>query len=280
MLFRNRGAAQLVIDCLLLVAVMITVWRIGALWLANQQPNPALTETLMKSIQPGARIVMSDVRWVESPQNVVLFLRTTCPGSNNSVEFYRRLTALADLKANVRFVIVSDEPEKEVRQWLTGNSVFARHVVHVPAFMSLGVEWTPTLLIVADDGVVTDLMIGELSERDEEGFMARLSRATHTESLNNLPVLQTISDGEFRQSFGNTRQQVIDVRERDVYNGDHRTGAVNIPADELGTRAAIELAAPLPVFVDCSVEILQRMCRKAAYDLVFRGFSQVVMIVP
>ena len=146
--------------------------------------------------------------------------------------------------------------------------------------MSLGIDWTPTLLIVGIDGLITDVMVGELSQREEELFMARLTGDPDAGILNNLPVVTIISDGEFRNIDVDTWPHVVDVRDRKPHRRDGRAAAVNIPADELGTRALIELATTRPVFVDCSVEIPYRECRYAAYVLAYDGFSPVAMIVP
>ena len=279
MLILNRRKARLSIDCLLFVIVAITAWRVGMPWLTAWQDRPAFDGMLTEPLRPGTKISILDGHGIESKQNVVLVVNTTCPGSNDSVQFYRRLATRIDSMPHARIVVLSDETEGAVRQWLEDNSIGVRHVVQVPALVSVGLDWTPTLFIVGENGVVTDLMIGALSELEEESFMARLAHVPGTEPMNNLPVLKTVSDGEFREKSSDARPQVIDVRKRDAYNRNHRAGAVNIPSDELETRASIELATELPAYVDCSVGIPYPECRHAAYVLAFGGFPRVGMIV-
>ena len=72
---------------------------------------------------------------------------------------------------------------------------------------------------------------------------------------------------------------VLDVRDRAEYGLNHNRRAMNIPADELGIRARVEMAASDKLFVDCRVGSL-RDCRDAARGLVLDGFTHVKVIVP
>jgi TonB family protein len=75
------------------------------------------------------------------------------------------------------------------------------------------------------------------------------------------------------------RPIVLDIRPRSDFSRGHRTGAVNIPADELAVRAGIELDKVRPVVVDCSREET-RMCQRAAATLKAAKFSRILIFLP
>ena len=274
-------AARRAIDCVLLVALVATVWRIGGIWSSSDQSAaaPNVADDLPELIQPQTTLAVTNVLWSETPRSVVLIMRTSCSVCQNSVAFYRDIVAEASARGDLRFIVASDEPEAEVREWLDTNSIGSSQVARVPALMSIGIVGTPTLLAVGDDGVVIDVMVGRLSPSQEERFLAKLSSNVATEPMNNLPAPKTIPDEEFRQLSINARVQVLDVRNRAEYGEGHRSGAVNIPFDELETRALLGLSVTAPLFVDCSVGSMLT-CRNAALFLTLLQFPQVLMIAP
>jgi TonB family protein len=75
------------------------------------------------------------------------------------------------------------------------------------------------------------------------------------------------------------RPIVLDIRPRSDFSRGHRTGAVNIPADELAVRAGIELDKARPVVVDCSREET-RTCQRAAATLKAGTFNRILIFLP
>jgi rhodanese-related sulfurtransferase len=71
---------------------------------------------------------------------------------------------------------------------------------------------------------------------------------------------------------------VLDVGAREAFRRGHWPGAVNIPADEIAIRAAIELPREKAIVIDCTQE--QRFyCDVAAWGLADLKFKDVVLLV-
>jgi rhodanese-related sulfurtransferase len=86
---------------------------------------------------------------------------------------------------------------------------------------------------------------------------------------------QEISSAELTTKYRNVL--VVDIREREEFSASHREGAINIPVDELDSRAPVEVPTGRPVAVDCSVDT-SRTCRQAAHRLRSLGFPSVLVI--
>ena len=71
---------------------------------------------------------------------------------------------------------------------------------------------------------------------------------------------------------------LIDPWERNDYDQRHRAGAVNMPLEELQSRATIELSRSQPVVVDCH-QGSEPICNAAAQLLTPLGFPDVVIFV-
>ncbi len=63
--------------------------------------------------------------------------------------------------------------------------------------------------------------------------------------------LRRIDEAEFKALLETGDVVVVDPRERELYARGHREGAINVPVEELDSRAAVELSAARVVVVDC-----------------------------
>ena len=71
---------------------------------------------------------------------------------------------------------------------------------------------------------------------------------------------------------------LLDVSSRDVFVARHELGAVNIPLDELGTRAIPELRRPAQILLSCSGTPIT-VCRTAGLRLKALGFNSVTLLL-
>ena len=82
------------------------------------------------------------------------------------------------------------------------------------------------------------------------------------------------------QELQRSRPVLLDIQERDEFARGHRDAAVNIPRDELLTRAGIELDVSRPVVIDCA-RLETRRCHEAARTLLQAGkFARVFVLLP
>jgi hypothetical protein len=103
------------------------------------------------------------VDWKRNHRTLVLAISTTCHFCKDSVPFDQKLGAA---EKDVKMVAVLPQPVAEAQKYLSGAGVHVDEVRQVP-LNTLGVRGTPTLMLVDDAGVVTDVWAGKLQPDQE-----------------------------------------------------------------------------------------------------------------
>ena len=249
-------------------------------WIESQEgvPKPHV-RPVPELIQPGT-IFDSEILRSNDGKNVILFTRTTCPFSNAEVPFYRDIGDWASIVSGAQFIVVSDESPATVRGWLSNHGIRADRIVDTAGsdLYTLGVIVTPTVATTNEIGMVTGVLVGALARSLKDSFLATLSSGRGG-PMNNYLDPPVVSNETFERLANDDNAVVLDVRDRAEYRIDHYPQAMNIPADELGIRGPVEIAAFRRVFVDCRVGHLGD-CRQAARWMVLDGFRDVVVVVP
>lgn len=112
------------------------------------------------------------VDWKKNHRTLVLAISTTCHYCKDSVPFYQKLGATG---TDVKMVAVLPQTVTEGQQYLSGAGMHVDDVKQVP-LNTLGVRGTPTLLLVNDVGVVTDVWTGKLQPDQEAQVLAALGK--------------------------------------------------------------------------------------------------------
>ncbi|HXO06070.1 MAG TPA: hypothetical protein VN884_10635 [Candidatus Sulfotelmatobacter sp.] len=112
------------------------------------------------------------VDWAKNHRTLVLAISTTCHFCKDSVPFYRKLAAV---EKEVKTVAVLPQPVTEAQQYFSSAGLHVDDVRQVP-LNTLGVRETPTLLLVNDAGVVTDVGAGKLEPSQETQVLATLEK--------------------------------------------------------------------------------------------------------
>jgi len=112
------------------------------------------------------------VDWAKNHRTLVMAISTTCHFCKDSVPFYQKLTAA---EKEVKMIAVLPQPVTEAQQYLSGAGVRVDEVRQVP-LNTLGVRGTPTLLLVNDLGVVTDVWVGRLQPDQEAQVLTALEK--------------------------------------------------------------------------------------------------------
>lgn len=120
----------------------------------------------LSAISPGTALTVKDVRWEEGDRTVVLALSKGCHFCSESASFYRRLAELARRSPRLQLVAALPQGEEEGREYLSSLGVSIEHVKQAP-LDTLGVQGTPTLILVNADGKVMRSWIGELPPDEE-----------------------------------------------------------------------------------------------------------------
>lgn len=262
-------------------AIVALAISAGALLWARPSAAPSATPVAAPIASPepvlgrGSRLPASLVAPTREPQ-VVLFLGVDCGACNTSATFYRALGTQLKKGVPVTFVAMSIDEHTVVRQWLDEHKIHADSISRLSTPEEIGLVATPTLMIV-ENGVVEDVVIGALSPSEEQQFIARARDRDW-----GAPVDRGL---HFREVEVDTwtpatpAPLTVDIRSREDFRAGHRDGSVNIPFDEVATRIPAEYSPSTPVVVDCTVAPIMH-CRISSSSLQTAGFSDVTILIP
>jgi rhodanese-related sulfurtransferase len=227
----------------------------------------------------GSVLQLPGLAWWTTPLHVVALVDTGCKACADSVPFYQVLSARVAKQSEAQLVVAAAEDPLRVQEWLTRMNISAHKIVQIGDPASYGFSEIPTLLIVTDQGSVTDIVQRVLPQSVQDAFIRRLTHRTDEEGLQETFGAREIESRDFRPSRPSDVVQVLDVRDRQSYQKSHRTGSRNIPFDELQSRAEAELDLSRPVVVDCSRGRVD-ICRIAGARLKSHGFVDVAVVLP
>jgi thioredoxin-related protein len=114
---------------------------------------------------------LPDVDWKASDQTLVLVLSTTCHFCTESTPFYKQV--IQKRKGRTRLIAVLPQSVEAGRKYLADLGIAVDDVRQAPP-SSLGVQGTPTLLLVNKDGVITSSWRGKLRPEKELEVIAKL----------------------------------------------------------------------------------------------------------
>ena len=133
--------------------------------------SPTSNVPQRRSIQAGTKISLPGIDWSKSTRTVVLALSTTCHFCSESAPFYQKPQ---QQKANsARLVAVLPQSVEDSRNYLNKLGVSVSDVVQ-SSLGGVGVSGTPTLLLIDNEGSVTDSWVGKLSDSEVAKVFAQI----------------------------------------------------------------------------------------------------------
>lgn len=118
----------------------------------------------------GSKLTLPDIEWPRDDQTLVLALSNTCRFCTESATFYQQLIRE---RGNVRTIAVLPQAVGESRKYLGGLNVRVDHIKQM-TLQSIGVEGTPTLILLDRNGAVLDSWVGKLSSTDQSRVLSRM----------------------------------------------------------------------------------------------------------
>jgi hypothetical protein len=113
-----------------------------------------------------------------APATLVLFVSKNCHFCAESVPFYQRLAAVRSASSGRLRIIASVpqalETEAEAREYFSEKEITLDGAQPAP-FRLIGVTATPTLALVGDRGIVTDVWVGKLPPEKEQEVVSRIA---------------------------------------------------------------------------------------------------------
>jgi hypothetical protein len=157
----------------IVVAVLISIVLFRTFVLAKpniRQSNGVSAPEIVQGKKVDGHLVGVD--WAKNRRTLVMAISTACHYCKDSVPFYHTLTTAG---ADVKIVAVLPQPVTEGEQYLSNGGVHVDDVKQLP-LNSLGVTGTPTLLLINDAGVVTDMWVGKLQPDQETKVLAAVEK--------------------------------------------------------------------------------------------------------
>lgn len=148
------------------IAVCVAVYKN---YFRKNQSNP----TGNNQIRIGIKVSLPDVDWGKSHQTLVLALSTQCHFCSESAAFYQHLIQAKTGSEAFEVIAVLPQPESQGRQYLRELGVNIEQVKQIE-LQTLGVQGTPTLLLVNKNGEVIDVWVGKLPQAKEVEVLERL----------------------------------------------------------------------------------------------------------
>ncbi|MGI8641505.1 MAG: peroxiredoxin family protein [Pyrinomonadaceae bacterium] len=122
----------------------------------------------------GKAMPLENIDWKNNKKTLVLYIATTCRFCNESSPFYKRLVEKYADDKNVKLVAVLPQTVNEAKEHLKSLGVNINDVYNAQ-LRSIGVTATPTLLLVNDSGVVSEMWRGKLTTDKETEVLNKLS---------------------------------------------------------------------------------------------------------
>jgi thiol-disulfide isomerase/thioredoxin len=124
-------------------------------------------------VPAGQRVSLPGIDWGNNGQTVLLVLEKGCPYCAESAPFYQQLAREAARKGGVQLIAVLPQEVPESKQYLSGLNV-PIYDVRQSALELLGVQGTPTLILVNRNGEVTQSWAGKLPPEEEAEVLRRI----------------------------------------------------------------------------------------------------------
>lgn len=231
------------------------------------------------SITADGTVAIAGVNFLSSEQTILAVLDKNCRFCKEDAPFYRRL-AEATQTRNGRLVVAFPHSLKDGTDYLQAESIRASEVVQI-RLKSLQLQGTPTLLLLNRHGRIIAKWVGELSPPIEDYIISVIGRDESAITAEASPFLRVgnpkdppLSDPtDLRKELLSNRVTLIDIDNRDDFASGHIAGAVNIPEDELYTRALNELTVDKRIVL-FSRTLEAHKIRNAETALHSTGFTQ------
>jgi hypothetical protein len=120
----------------------------------------------------GTKLPLADIDWKQSNQTLLLAISSTCHFCTDSAPFYRRVVQTMG-GTGTRIVAVLPQSIQEGKEYLKRLGVSVDEIRQVN-LNSIGVQGTPTLLLVDNSGVVKNSWFGKLPVDQEESVINSL----------------------------------------------------------------------------------------------------------
>lgn len=125
-----------------------------------------------KQIEKGSKINLADVDWQTNKKTVLLVMQKGCHFCTESMPFYKTLAQKASEKG-VKVIAVLPNSLEESIGYLRENGLQIQDVRQT-SLGTINVAGTPTLMLLDEQGEVSDSWVGKLFPEQEQEVIDRL----------------------------------------------------------------------------------------------------------
>jgi thioredoxin-related protein len=150
--------AILVVACLLGIVLVKNYLLTKPSELIETTINDSAGSKRQPSIKIGQQLTIADIKFPTRGQTLILAISSTCHFCTESAPFYKKL---AQMKGAARLIVLMPQAVEDGRKYLDKMGVSVDEVRQLP-LDRIGVQGTPTLILLDSSGVVRDLWTGFL----------------------------------------------------------------------------------------------------------------------
>jgi thioredoxin-related protein len=158
------------------LAIILVAIMIGFIFIKNYllapQPTP---ESRDYRVPAGTKVSLPEVDWAQNGQTLLMVLKKGCRYCAESAPFYQRLVSETAAQKGIRLVAVLPEAVNEGKQYL-GSLNVPLDEVRQSELSALGVQGTPTLILVNEKGEVLESWVGKLPAEQETEVLKRIGQ--------------------------------------------------------------------------------------------------------
>jgi len=135
-------------------------------------PGPKSDSGAPPTVPVGTKISLQDVNWAAKKRTLLMALSDTCRYCTESADFYKKLAQERAKHDDVRIIAVLPQDVSAAQAYLNKLGFSVDEVRHSP-LDAVGVQATPTLILLDDKGVVTASWVGKLPPEKETEVINR-----------------------------------------------------------------------------------------------------------
>lgn len=243
----SRRTFNWVLNTISVLCATFVIWQVARNYFLSSTRSSGFVD------QVGSNVKLAGASWSTSPKTVVLALSTQCHFCKVSAGFYRTLVGSARPE-RFRVVAAVRESAQELRPHLAELGIESVQTVGEVDFATLGVEVTPTVLVVDRGGTVQAAWRGKLTPSQEREVFAavqtEMPRQLKGSPSSGAPVIP-VRAAELLTLLKSPHTILLDIRERPRFYEAHITGALNMPLDEFVPRGPHELPQDDAILLYC-----------------------------
>ena len=163
------NVAIIVVACLL-ATVLVKNYLLTS---PSQQNGPSVSESTQPkqvTINMIGELANANIKFPVEGQTLILAISSNCHFCTDSAAFYKKLV---QLRGATRVIVVTPQSIDDARKYLDRLGVAVDEVRQLP-LDRIGVERTPTLLLVDGSGIVRQTWVGKLTPEREQAVLGAL----------------------------------------------------------------------------------------------------------